>query len=85
MNNAGANTFTIPDSTAVAFPIGTEIRVIQIGAGVTSITGSAGGAGVTLNGILTGTGALTGQWDEVRLYKVGTDAWYATGEIGAVA
>ena len=85
MNNVAANTFTIPDDTAVNFPIGTEIRVLQIGAGATSIAGSAGGGGVTLNGILAGTGALTGQWDEVRLYKAAADTWYATGDIGAVA
>lgn len=85
MNNGAANTFTIPDDTAINFPIGTEIRVLQIGAGATSIAGSAGGGGVTLNGILAGTGTLTGQWDEVRLYKVAADTWYATGEIGAVA
>mgnify|MGYP000119707927 CR=1 FL=1 len=85
MSNAAANVFTIPDDTTVNFPVGTEIRVLQIGAGATSITASGVGGGVTLNGILAGSGALTGQWDEVRLYKVGADAWYATGEIGAVA
>lgn len=85
MNNGAANTFTIPDSTAVAYPIGTEIRVIQIGAGTTTIEGSAGGGSVTVNGVATGSGDATAQWDEIRLYKVDTDAWYATGEIGAVA
>lgn len=85
MSNGAANTVTIPDSTAVAFPIGTEIRVIQIGAGTTTIAGDAGGSGVTINGVLTGSGDITGQWDEVRLYKVGTDEWYAVGDIGTVA
>jgi len=82
MSNAAANVFTIPPNASVALPIGTEIRVLQIGAGATSITA---GAAVTLNGVVTGSGALTGQWDEVRLYKVAADTWYATGEIGAVA
>ena len=82
MNNAAANVLTIPPNATTAFPIGTEIRVLQIGAGATSITA---GAGVTLNSIVTGSGALTGQWDEVRLYKAATDTWYATGSIGAVA
>ena len=82
MNNASPNTLTIPDNATVEFPIGTEIRVIQIGAGATSI---AGDVGVTLNSVSAGTGAMTAQWGEVRLYKVAADEWYATGDIGAVA
>jgi hypothetical protein len=82
MNNASPNTLTIPTDASVEFPIGTEIRVIQIGSGTTSISGNTG---VTLNGISAGTGAITGQWDEVRLYKSGVNTWYVTGNIGAVA
>jgi hypothetical protein len=37
MNNASANTFSIPTNASVAFPIGTQINVIQIGAGQTTI------------------------------------------------
>jgi hypothetical protein len=84
MANAASNTLTIPDSTAIDYPIGTEIRIIQIGAGATTITGSAGGAGVTLNGVLTGSGNITSQWSEAKLYKAATDTWYVTGEIGTV-
>lgn len=84
MNNASANTLTIPINATVALPIGTEIRVIQIGAGTTSIQGSAAAGGVTINGIVSGSGDITARWREVRLYKVGADTWYAVGEIGAV-
>lgn len=82
MNNSSANTLTIPDNATVAIPVGTEIRVIQIGSGTTSI---AGDTGVTLNGVSAGSGDVAGQWDEVRLYKIATDEWYAVGAIGAVA
>jgi len=82
MSSGSANTLTIPANASVAFPIGTMIRVIQIGAGTTSITGDTG---VTLNGVSAGSGDVSAQWDEVRLYKVATDEWYATGDIGAVA
>lgn len=82
MNNGAGNVFTIPDSTAVAYPVGTEIRVIMIGAGATTITGSSGGGGVTVNGVSQSSGIITAVWDEVRLYKVATDTWYAVGEVG---
>lgn len=82
MNNGAGNTVTLPTNATTAFPIGSWFKVIQIGAGATSI---AGDVAVTLNGISAGTGALTGQWDEVTIYKVGTDEWYVTGDIGAVA
>ena len=82
MSNVAANELRIPLNSSVPLPVGTEIRVIQLGAGATSIKGVLG---VTLNGVGAGTGAMTGQWDEVRLYKVSTDNWYATGAIGAVA
>jgi hypothetical protein len=82
MNNAAANTLTIPADASVDFPVGTEIRVIQIGAGTTTITGDTG---VTVNGVSAGSGDVSGQWEEVRLYKAGADEWYAVGGIGVVS
>lgn len=82
MDNASPNTLTIPTNATAAFPNGTEIRVIQIGAGATTISAAVG---VTLNGVSGGSGTITGQWDEVRLYSAATDVWYAVGAIGAVA
>jgi hypothetical protein len=37
MDNGSANTFSIPTNASVAFPIGTQINVLQIGAGQTTI------------------------------------------------
>jgi hypothetical protein len=82
MNNAAANTLTIPAEASVDFPVGTEIRVIQIGAGTTTITGDTG---VSVNGVSAGSGDVSGQWEEVRLYKAGADEWYAVGGIGVVS
>lgn len=82
MNNAGANTLTIPTNASVEFPIGTEIRVLQIGAGATSITGDTG---VTLNGVSAGSGAMSGAGQYTDILKIGTDIWWATGDIGAVS
>jgi hypothetical protein len=81
-NNGSPNTVTIPAEASVNFPVGTEIKVIQKGSGTTTIVG---GTGVTLNGIVAGSGDITAQWDEVRLYKSDSDEWIAVGGIGAVS
>lgn len=82
MNNAAANTLTIPTNATVAFPVGTEIRILQIGAGATSIDADVG---VTLNGISGGIGAMSGAGQYTDIIKVGTNTWWAVGDIGAVA
>ncbi len=82
MNKATANTLTIPADSSVAFVAGTMIAVIQAGAGITSINGAAG---VTINGVTAGTGALSGQYKGVMLIKTATDAWDVLGAIGSIA
>jgi len=82
MNNAGANTLTIPTNASVAFPTGTIINITQYGAGATTIEGDTG---VTLNGVSAGSGAMDAQYAGVALYKRGTDEWIAQGGIGTVA
>jgi hypothetical protein len=57
MDNASANTVTIPANSAVAFPVGIEIPVYQKGAGQTTVTGDTG---VTVNGVSAG-GATVGK------------------------
>jgi hypothetical protein len=42
MEVASANVLTIPTNATVAFPIGTEIRVTQLGTGQTTITPACG-------------------------------------------
>jgi hypothetical protein len=79
-SNASAQTYTIPLNSSVAYPIGSQINVIQIGAGQVTFVGAAG---VTL----TSTGATSAQpkcrlqFSAVTLVKVGTDTWYAIGDI----
>lgn len=82
MDNASANTFTIPTNASVAYATGTAIMVHQIGAGATTIEAATG---VTLRGVSAGSGALSARWSAVTLIKTGTDAWQAIGDIGTVA
>ena len=79
MNNAAANTLTVPPNSSVAFPTGTRIDVVQYGAGQTTI---AAGAGVTIRS-KGGNLKLTGQYSGVTLYKRGTDEWGVIGDLTA--
>lgn len=77
MNVASANTLTIPANSSVAFPVGTQIIVIQTGAGATTLTPAGG---VTVNS-KDGNLELGGQWAGVTLIKRASDTWVAVGDL----
>lgn len=78
MNNGSGNTLTIPTNASVAFPIGTEIQVLQYNNGQTTIAGP----GVTLNS-KSGQLKIANKFTGVTLLKVGTDEWYVIGNLTA--
>jgi hypothetical protein len=73
-----ANDLTVPPNSSVAFPIGSQIQVLQTGAGKTRILA---GAGVTVNA--TPGIYLRAQWSGVTLLKRASDTWVATGDLSA--
>lgn len=77
MNNASANTLTVPPNSSVAFAIGAEIEVVQMGAGQTTI---AAGAGVTIRSA-SGNLKITGQYAGAVLSKRATDEWVLIGSL----
>jgi hypothetical protein len=78
VSNASANTVTVPLNSSVAYPVGTQIMILQTGAGQTTI---AGAVGVTVNG--TPGLKLRAQWSAVTLIKRATDTWVVTGDLSA--
>lgn len=78
MNVASANTLTVPLNSSVAFPIGTTILLIQVGAGQTTITPISGVAVNATPGL-----KLRAQWSVATLIKRGTDAWVVAGDVVA--
>ena len=78
MNVATANTLTVPLNSSVAFSVGTTILLIQVGAGQTTITPTAG---VTVNA--TPGLKLRAQWSVATLIKRGTDSWVVAGDVVA--
>lgn len=79
-NNASAQTYTIPLNSSVAFPIGCQINVIQIGAGQVTFVG-ASGVTVASTGATSASPKLRAQYSSATLVKVGTDSWYVIGDI----
>lgn len=80
VSNASANTVTIPTNTSVAYPTGTQINIIQTGAGQTTISGTSG---VTVNstGATAASPKLRAQWSSATAIKRGTDTWVVIGDI----
>jgi len=78
VDSSSATTITIPTNSAVAFPVGTSIDVLQIGTGQVTI---AGDSGVTVNG--TPGLKLRAQWSSATLFKRATDTWVVLGDLTA--
>jgi hypothetical protein len=77
-SNSSANTITVPTNSSVEFPIGTQITLLQTGAGQTTITPASG---VTINS--TPGLKLRAQWSSATLIKRATDTWVAIGDLTA--
>ena len=78
VDNASATTITIPADDSVAYPVGTEVRVLQTGAGQVTI---AGAAGVTVNA--TPGLNLRAQWSSANMIKRAANTWVALGDLSA--
>lgn len=77
MNVGSANNLVIPTNTAYAFPVGTQIVLIQIGAGQTTLVPASG---VTVRSSSSKL-KLTGQYSGATLIKKNTNEWYLFGDI----
>jgi hypothetical protein len=81
-SNASAQTYSIPTNASVAFPIGAQINIIQIGAGQVTINAvTSGTTSVLSNGGTAAAPKLRVQYSSATLVKVATDAWYVIGDI----
>jgi hypothetical protein len=82
MDVATANDFLIPTNASVAFPIGSVINVIQIGAGQTTIEAvTPGTTTISSTGATATAPVLRAQFSAASCIKVATDTWYVIGDI----
>jgi hypothetical protein len=78
ISNASANTFTIPLNSSVAFPVGTQLNILQTGAGQTTVAATGG---VTINS--TPGLKLRAQYSMATCIKRATDTWVLVGDLSA--
>jgi len=81
MNKATAIGFKIPTNASVAFPIGTAITVLNIGAGTCTISAVTSGTTTILSAGTVAAAPTLGQYKSAVCIKTGTDAWYVVGAI----
>ena len=82
MSVGSANDFLIPTNANVAFPVGTVINVIQIGAGQTTIKAvTSGTTTISSTGATATAPKLRAQYSAASCIKVATDTWYVVGDI----
>ncbi len=81
-SNASAQTYSIPTNASVAYPIGTQINIIQIGAGQVTIQATTSGTTTVASTGATATAPkLRAQYSSATLIKAATDLWYVAGDI----
>ena len=81
MNKATAIAYKIPTNASVAFPIGTVLNILNIGAGVCTISAVTPGTTTVLSAGATAASPTIAQYKSAACIKTGTDAWYVVGAI----
>lgn len=81
-SNASAQTYSVPTNASVAYPIGTQINIIQIGAGQVTINAvTPGTTTISSTGATSTAPKLRAQFSSATLIKANTDLWYVVGDI----
>jgi hypothetical protein len=78
ISNASANNLTVPLDSSVPFPVGTQISLLQTGAGQMTVVATGG---VTINA--TPGLKLRAQWSSATLIKRATNTWVLVGDLSA--
>jgi hypothetical protein len=82
LSNASAISVTLPTNASTAFPIGSQINLIQIGAGQVTVAAVTPGTTTVLSTGATAAAPKTRvQYSALTCIKVATDAWYVMGDI----
>lgn len=78
VSSSSGTTITVPTNSAVAFPVGTSIDILQTNTGQVTVAGAA-------NVIVNATPGLKlrAQWSGATLFKRATDTWVLYGDLMA--
>lgn len=77
LNNESAITLTVPPHSDVAFPVGAEIDIAQIGGGTVTVVGGSGVTIMSLNSLTD----LAGQYAGGTLKQLVNDYWLLVGAL----
>jgi Tfp pilus assembly protein PilE len=81
MNKATAIAFDIPTDASVAFPIGTVITVLNIGAGLCTIKAVTSGTTTVLSAGATPAQPTLAQYKSAACIKTAANTWYVVGAV----
>jgi hypothetical protein len=81
MNKATAVAFKIPTDATFAFPTGTVITVLNIGAGTCTISAVTPGTTTVLSAGATAASPTLAQYKSAACIKTAANAWYIVGAI----
>lgn len=81
MNKATAIAFKIPTNASVAFPVGTVLTVLNIGAGTCTISAVTPATTTVLSAGATAASPTLAQYKSAACIKTATDTWYVVGAI----
>jgi hypothetical protein len=78
--NGSAIATTIPLNSSVAYPVGAQINIAQMGAGQVTISG-AGGVTIASTGATATAPKLRAQYSTATAIQTATDTWLIVGDI----
>lgn len=81
MDNASANTFSIPTDATYAFPTGTTLLVYQKGAGVTTIQAASSGTTTVVSAGAVAAAPVLARYKSAACIKIAANSWIVVGAI----
>ena len=81
MNKATAIAFKIPTDASVAFPVGTAITVLNIGAGLCTISAVTSGTTTVLSAGAVAAAPTVAQYKSAVCIKTAANTWYVVGAV----
>ena len=82
MNKATAIAFKIPTNASVAYPVGTALTILNVGAGTCTISAVTSGTTTVLSAGAVAASPTLAQYKTAVCIKTATDTWYVVGAIG---
>ena len=81
MNKGTAIAFKIPTDASVAFPVGTAITVLNIGAGTCTISAVTPGTTTVLSAGAVAASPTVAQYKSAVCIKTAANTWYVVGAV----